>query len=311
MNRNLGNIKELDLRDTFKDEARDLTPWLAREENLSRLSEEIGVEIKLLEIEANVGRFNVDILAEEESTGKKVIIENQLEITDHDHLGKLITYAAGHEAGIIIWIFREMREEHRQAIEWLNEHSDQDVDFFAIKLQLWQIDDSRPAAKFEIVVSPNEWAKTIRNKSTLDVSDTKILQLEFWTSFKEWMQQNDKKTKLRTPRPQHWYDVSMGSSEFHLVLTSNTREQLLGCELYITSNKEIFEKLKHQKQKVEESIGLELEWIDSGKASRIKATKSSVDIQDKNSFQEQFKWMREMILKFKEVFGPLLVAVKA
>jgi hypothetical protein len=118
-NSNLGQIKRVDIREIFRDEARDFTPWLAKDENLKLLSDEIGVEIKLLEVEANVGRFNVDILAEEEGSGRKIIIENQFSSSDHDHLGKLITYASGHDAKIIIWMFESIRDEHRQAIEWL------------------------------------------------------------------------------------------------------------------------------------------------------------------------------------------------
>jgi hypothetical protein len=306
MGKALGKIKELDLRDIFKDEARDLTPWLAQEENLGRLSEEIGVEIKLIQVEANVGRYSVDILAEEEATGKKIIIENQLGTTDHDHLGKVITYASGHNAGIIIWIFKEIRDEHRQAIDWLNEHTDENLDFFAVKLQLWQIDDSRPAPKFEIIASPNEWAKTIRNKAPGEITDTKLQQLEFWTKFKEWVQTHDKKTRLQTPRPQHWYDVSMGSSDAHIALTVNTREGLLGCEVYINRNKELFSFLQDQKNVIEKKLGASLEWIDAAKASRIKIKKSDFNLQAQSDFESYFQWLHQMILKFKEVFVPLL-----
>lgn len=310
MGNQLGKIKELDLRDIFRDEARDLTPWLAKEENLAILSEEIGVEIKLLQVEANVGRFNVDILAEEEATGKKIIIENQLETTDHDHLGKIITYAAGHDASIVIWIFRDIRDEHRQAIEWLNEKTIENIDFFAIKLQLWQIDESRPAPKFEVIASPNEWVKTIRSKASGAMTDTKLQQLEFWTKFKGWVIARDKKTKLQTPRPQHWYTVSMGSSEASISLTVNTRDGSVGCEIYINNDKDLFSFLQDKKEEIEKSFNSKLEWIDATKASRIKITKTDFNLQEHTKYDEYFKWLYEMTLKFKEVFSPLFMEFK-
>ena len=153
---NLGKIKKVELRKAWNHEASDFTNWLAEEENLRLLSDEIGVDIKLIQTEATVGRFNVDILAEEENTGNKIVIENQLEVTNHDHLGKIITYASGFDASIVIWVVKEVREEHRQAIDWLNEHTDEDLAFFLIQVELWQIGDSPFAPKFEIVSKPND-----------------------------------------------------------------------------------------------------------------------------------------------------------
>ncbi|MBU1121650.1 MAG: DUF4268 domain-containing protein, partial [Candidatus Omnitrophica bacterium] len=155
----LSKLKKVALRNVWKNEAKDFTNWLAEEENLSLLSDEIGIDIKLIKTEAIVGSFNVDILAEEENTGKKIIIENQLEITNHDHLGKIITYASGYDADIIIWLIKDVRDEHKQAIDWLNEHTDEKLNFFIIKIELWQIGDSPVAPKFQIISKPNDWAK--------------------------------------------------------------------------------------------------------------------------------------------------------
>ena len=127
---NLGRLKKVDLREIWVHEATSFTRWLSQEENLDHLGDELGISIKLLKTEAEVGGFNVDILAEEEGSARKIIIENQLETTDHDHLGKLITCASGTDANVIIWIFREIREEHRSAIDWLNEHTDENIWFF-------------------------------------------------------------------------------------------------------------------------------------------------------------------------------------
>src|SRR3989344_5193756 len=146
----LAKLKKIDLREAWKREAGDFTKWLAEEPNLRLLSDEIGFDIKLIQAEAAVGDFNVDILAEEENTGKKIIIENQLEVTDHDHLGKIITYASGYDASVIVWIVKGVREEHRQAVDWLNEHTDENIEFFLLQIELWQIGDSPFAPKFGI-----------------------------------------------------------------------------------------------------------------------------------------------------------------
>ena len=120
-------LEKVDLRTVWKHEASDFTNWLAQDENLSLLSDEIGIDISLIQTEASVGKFNVDILAEEENTGRKIVIENQLESTNHDHLGKIITYASGFDAEIVIWIVKDVRDEHKQAIDWLNEHTDDKI----------------------------------------------------------------------------------------------------------------------------------------------------------------------------------------
>ena len=120
----LGQIATVDLRDVWPHEALDFTKWLSENENLEILSEAVGIELELVETESSVGSFNVDIFADEVGTGRKVIIENQLEETNHDHLGKIITYAAGKDAEVVIWIVAHARDEHKQAIEWLNQHTE-------------------------------------------------------------------------------------------------------------------------------------------------------------------------------------------
>jgi len=158
MKKNLAKLQKIDLRDVWGIEP-DFTNWLAQKENLDLLGEEIGVDIKPIKTEANVGQFKVDILAEEESSGRKIIIENQLEDTNHDHLGKIITYASGYDAEIIIWVVRDVREEHQRAVEWLNEHTDEKTGYFLIKIELWQIGGSNPAPKFDVLVSPESCAE--------------------------------------------------------------------------------------------------------------------------------------------------------
>jgi hypothetical protein len=307
MKTNLSKLNKVDLRDVWGHEASDFTNWLAQQENLDSLSEEIGIDIKLIQIEANVGRFNVDILAEEESSGRKIIIENQLEDTNHDHLGKIITYASGYNAEIVIWIVREVREEHQKAIEWLNEHTDENISFFLIKIELWQIEGSKPAPRFDVLVSPNEWAKAIKtNPPSGEMTETKLQQLDFWTKFKDFVRTKDTNIRLQTPRPQHWYNVSMGTSDAHVALTVNSRENLLGCEIYINRNKDLFNFLRERKEEIEKEIGEKAEWVDAAIASRIKISKGVSEVFDQSEANNYFLWLFEKTVLFQKVFGKYL-----
>jgi hypothetical protein len=299
----LGRLEKMELRRAWPHEASDFTKWLAKEENLSLLSDEVGVDIKLLQTEANVGSFNVDILAEEENTGKKIIIENQLELTDHDHLGKIITYASGHDAKFIIWVVKDVREEHRQAIDWLNDSTDEDINFFVIKMELWKIQDSLPAPKFQIISKPNEWAKAVK-KSSLELTETKMMQLDFWNSFLDYVKDKGTSLRMRKANPQHWYDLAVGSSDAHISLTVNTQEGGIGCELYIPDNKGLFEKLKDRKDYIEKELGTQLSWMVLGgkKASRIKLI-SKIDMTSKETWENCFPWLKTWAEKFYDVFG--------
>lgn len=159
----LGTLtKVTDLRKIWLDEARDFTPGLSKEENLEILGNEVGLDIELIETEAKTGSFSTDILAKDQYTDDLIIIENQLEETDYKHLGQIITYASGHDAKTIIRIVKKVNESHRQAVDWLNEHTDMEINIFLIKIELWQIDDSIIAPKFNIISSPNNWTKTMK-----------------------------------------------------------------------------------------------------------------------------------------------------
>ena len=301
----LEKLKKVDLRKAWAHEAADFTTWLALDENMVLLSDEIGIDIKLLQTEASVGKFNVDILAEEENTGRKVVIENQLELTDHDHLGKIITYASGFDAEIIIWIAKNIRDEHKQAVDWLNEHTDERLNIFAIKMELWQIGSSSVAPKFQIISKPNDWAKAVKKSAAqANLTDTKVMQLEFWSQFKEYVQSCTSKIKLRKPFPQHWYDISFGSSEAHISLTANSQKNSIGCEIYIPNSKGLFDYLLSNKSTIEKELKQKLEWmeLESKKASRIKLKKEA-DISNTEDWEKYFKWLMDITEQFQKVFS--------
>lgn len=308
MQSNLGKLKKIDLRAGWKHEAIDFTRWLAQQENLALLGDEIGFDIKLIQTEAKVGSFNVDILAEEENTNNKIIIENQLEITDHDHLGKIITYASWYDAKIIIWVVKDVREEHRNAIDWLNENTSDEIGFYLLKIELWQIWESLPAPKFEIICKPNDWAKAVKSSSeSVELTDTKIQQLEFWDAFKSFAKQNNTTLRFQKSHPRHWADISIGSSDCHISLTIHTREKQFACEIYISDNKEVYKHLFNQKEAIENELKTELEWMElpDKKASRIKISISG-DFDKKWEWNKYFEWLQEKAENFQRVFPKYL-----
>lgn len=301
----LGKLKKVDLREVWKHEEYDFSKWLADEENIEDLSTAIGIELVNIQTEAPSGRYSVDILAEEEGTGRKVIIENQLEYTNHDHLGKIITYASGYDAEIIIWLVKDYREEHKQAIDWLNENTNTKINLFLIRFELLQIDDvSTIAPQFNIISQPNDWAKTLKvSKQEGQLSDTKMMQLDFWDKFKSFAQEKTTKLKLRKAQPQHWYDISYGSSNSHISLTINTQSKQIGCEIYISNSKETFQRLYESKDLIEKEVGEKLEWMDlpGKKACRIKLSRNA-DVEKEQNWEEYFAWMLNKAELFKKVF---------
>ena len=164
--KNLGSLRKISLREVWEREDTHFTNWLSKEENISILLDEIGVSAENIKTEDSAGRFNCDITADEVETGKKIIIENQLEKTDHSHLGQLLTYASSFDASIIVWVVSDAREEHKQAIEWFNKHMSENISFFLVNIEVWQIGDSKPAPKFNIIIEPNDWAKITLNKNS-------------------------------------------------------------------------------------------------------------------------------------------------
>jgi len=310
----LGILKKVDLRKAWNHEAYDFTNWLAKEDNLTLLSDEIGINIDFNETktEANVGKFNVDILAKEENTGRTIVIENQLETTNHDHLGKIITYASGYDAEIVIWIVKDIRDEHKQAIDWLNEHTDEKINFFAIKMELWQIGNSPFAPKFQVICKPNDWAKIIKKTgSEGKITETKLLQLEYWTAFKDFYQNINSKLKTHSPKPKHWLNVSIGCSDAHISLSINTIENILSCEIWIPDNKELYFKLEGLKTDIENELSEKLDWqpLETKKASRIRVVKEFY-LNNPNEWQDSFIWLEEKANKFKKVFYKHIQEIK-
>ncbi|MFZ1801667.1 MAG: DUF4268 domain-containing protein [Candidatus Saccharimonas aalborgensis] len=304
----LSKLVQIPLREVWKHEALDFTQWLALPENIQNLSETIGVDITNTQTEVGVGQFHVDILAEDE-IGRKIVIENQLEPTNHDHLGKIITYASGLQAEVIVWIVERAREEHEQAVNWLNENTTENANFFLLQIEAWKIGDSKPAPRFNIVAKPNDWAKVVKQSASGNaISDLKLQQQAFYERMCEYGKEHARHIKSwRNARPQHWHSIRIGSSQAHLDATINSREQQVGMELWIADNKDLFHKLFTKKDEIEEKLGFQLDWqeLPDKKGSRVFIAKSG-DFLDATESEELIKWLVETADNFSKVFPKYL-----
>lgn len=300
-----GILKHLELRDLWPKEAKDFTPWLAS--NLPALSSALGLDLELQQQEASVGAFSLDILARDLNRGR-VVIENQLEPTDHDHLGKLLTYAAGHDANVVVWIAREIREEHRQALDWLNQNTGEDLQFFGVVVEVFRIDNSKPAYVFRPVAFPNEGRKGVVSGTA---SPREEAYRQFFQRLIDDLRENYKFTGARAGQPTSWYSFSSGFSGLSYGL-SFAQGGKVRTELYINrgtagENKELFDDLAEDKKTIEAEYGAPLEWerLDDRQASRIAIYRVG-RIDDTKAHDDIRQWAIEQLLKFKRVFGPRL-----
>lgn len=310
----LGKLTKVeDLRTVWKHEALDFTRWLAEPNNMALLSEAIGLDIATVQVEDNVGDFNVDIFAIDETSGKKIIIENQLEKTNHDHLGKIITYASGKDANYIVWIVKKARNEHRQAIDWLNEHTDTELNFFLIEMELWQIDDSALAPKFQIVCQPNDWTKMVKETyGAGETTELKTKQGEFWDDFNTYCKQEKVDFNLRKALPHHCYDIAIGTSRAHISLWLNSKKKSISCNLYIggrdkDENKDLYLYLLAHKEYIENLLGKDIEWslLENKKASIIGINKN-LDFNIKANWEQMFDWFAITASSFKRAFYDII-----
>ncbi|MBQ0085810.1 MAG: DUF4268 domain-containing protein [Prevotella sp.] len=310
----LSKIRKIELRECWQNEATDFTPWLAQEDNIALLAEALGFnELEVKSQEEHVGPFRADILCVEPGTDKLVLIENQLEKTDHNHLGQIMTYAAGLDTVSIIWIAEKFTEEHRAAIDWLNRITEKDFNFFGVEIELIKIGDSPAAPMFNVIAKPNGWSKDVKSsssKSSDNWSDTETARYECWTNFCEYMQNNPSKLfHPQSPSTNHWMNIAIGRSGFTLCLLLNTRDKKVGVQLYIDNDadKDKFDALFSKKDKAEEAIGSELEWgrLTGKKASVITLYRKG-DFTNKSQQPELFQWLRNTIEKYVAYFKPII-----
>jgi hypothetical protein len=311
--KSLSKIKRLKLTDVFDGgEAGDFTPWLA--ENMEALGDSLGLDLEFVQREAGVGDFSLDLLAKDLGSGRMVVIENQLNQTDHTHLGQLLTYAGGHDAGVVIWIAGSIREEHRQAVEWLNEKTDTDTEFFAVVVEVLKIDDSKPAYNFRPVAFPNDWQRITRRQAVANVSPRGERYRQYFQPLIDELREKHRFTNARVAQPQSWYAFSSGTAGvlFSAVFASHDRARV---EVYLglpdrEENKALFDWLLAQKDSIEKSCGFTLEWerLEERRASRISVVRAGSIDNNTSELDEIRKWQIEKLLVIRKLFAPLLKA---
>lgn len=315
----VGRLEEIDLRQVWSHEAHSFTPWVLA--NADRLSEALGINLELHEAEHSVGSFSLDLIGTDVDSGSRVIIENQLGVTDHTHLGQIMTYAGGTHPATIVWISKKFREEHIAALQWLNEHTDEEISFYGVQVSAVKIGDSLPAALFDVVARPNTWEKQVRRVTNQGPNTPKQeLYVKFWKGFihtqsemyPEWaslMRRDEIKQSWITFSSGvsgAWFAVSFGGSVGQR--TQYLGEKVLRSELYFGGpnsdlNTARFETLLSLKSEIENSFGkpLDFEALPDKSACRIAIYRPGV-ISDEKSWPEFMEWFLENQQKLRTAF---------
>lgn len=306
----LGVIERVDLREVWPDEAQDFTPWLA--ENLDKLGEALGLDLEFREREAPVGPFSLDVLAHDRDSDRPVIIENQLEPTDHDHLGKLLTYAAAYEAYAVVWLACDFRYEHYQALDWLNQRTDDDTAFFSVIVELWRIDDSRPAPHFRVVAMPEDWQKQTPNGAGPEIAEWEAYR-EFWQSLAEKLQEKASLIQVAKAGRTDRYNIPSGFDGVSYGASFSKRRKLAHVGVYIDRgklrlNNELFDSLSGKSDEIQADLGNKVDWDrrDDRRGCRIREEKPGSIDGSHDNLEEIKDWMVDRLLTFKRVFEPHL-----
>ncbi len=299
----MGRLERVALRDIWTTEAQDFTPWLAQPENLAVLSETLNMDLDTAGQEESVGPFRADILCRDTLDDSWVLIENQLERTDHTHLGQLLTYAAGLQTVTIIWVAATFTDEHRAALDWLNEITEERFRFFGLEVELWRIGNSPAAPKFNIVAQPNEWTRSV--KQTRNGSGANLEHRRFWEQLHSHLKQSGSLVTLEEPKRKHWLKSSTSNESF-LVAVGRLPNGLIRVDMRcIGANRHAnLELLKQQQEEIESGIGEPLVWPSANRFLVQLRYQHSVDLMDESRWTEQIEWMADALERFDRVLGP-------
>ncbi|MEI3499611.1 MAG: DUF4268 domain-containing protein [Bacilli bacterium] len=301
----IGKLEEVDIRELWEHEQYDFSEWLSKKENIENLNDILGLTLVDISKETYVGSYRCDLFAKDETTGIKVIIENQLEMSNHDHLGKIITYASGLGAKVVVWIVKEAREEHRSAIEWLNNNTNSNINFFLIEIHAYKIGNSDNAPMFQVIEQPNDFIKnnkSINSNDTMNKSQSQ--RLEFWNQFNNVLIERGKPFNVRKATTYYWYNVAIGTSDAHIDITLVNKDSVIGVELYITDNKELFDKLYQKKAEIENDLGFKLDWrrLNNSKASRIVTFIKGLNFDDHSNYNELINKTIDLAVLMRDTF---------
>lgn len=306
----LGTLQQVDLRAIWASEAGSFTPWLGTDANIKLLGDAIGIELDIQAQEKSVGPFRADILCKDTANDAWVLIENQLERTDHSHLGQLLTYAAGLNAVNIVWIAERFTDEHRAALDWLNEVTAERICFFGVEIELWKIGDSPPAPKFNVVSRPYQRSVVVAPAAT----KVKKRQLEFWTGFAEYLRTHTKAIRPTKPLPQHWMNIALGRAGSKMTAIASSYDSEAGTfsghelraevEFFNEHAKEYFASLEAEKEEIEKAFGTPLIWYNppDKRVCRI-YVRQPCDLDGREKWPEQYAWLTRNLEKLHSVFA--------
>ncbi len=301
----IAKLEPVPLRELWRHEALDFTAWLAG--NLDFLSNKVGFDLTFVEREKSAGDFSVDILAET-GEGALVVIENQLERTDHDHLGKLLTYMANLDAKIAIWITSQPRPEHEKAVQWLNETLPADTGFYLVRVEAFRIASSPPAPLFTLVAGPSSEAQQI-GRQKKELAERYVLRLRFWEALLNRLQGRTRLHSGISPNKDHWLSTGAGRTGLaytYIILMDRAR-----IELYIDTgdaeeNQRIFEELLGHKSEIEQTFEESLDWqaLEGRRACRIAYHIEGAGLKDEDRWPELQDKMIDAMIRFEKAFRP-------
>jgi Domain of unknown function (DUF4268) len=309
----LGKVERVDLRNAWLNEAQHFTPWLASDEGIELLQEALGMELEVEAVEKFVGPFKADILAKrlDGTDDHWVLIENQLERTDHRHLGQLLTYSAGLKAVTVVWIAESFAEEHRAALNWLNDVTSDDLEFFGLEIELWRIGASELAPMFNVVAEPNEWSREIKQKSEGGTSDLKLQQQRFWQELRAKLLEAKSKVRPQKAHAQHWADYAVGRAGTWLSATVNKGKKYVSVEFNFRGppGKIWYDQLEFSKSAIDSKFpGLSWQRLDGRKQARVALYREDSDPTDESTWPSLHAWLLENLAAFYELFRPYALA---
>ena len=312
MDQDIKQLTPVDISKVWETEPQHFTPWLAREENLTLLGEALSMELELDAQEINVGGFRADLRCKNTVDDSWVLIENQLEATDHRHVGQLLTYAAGLDAHTVIWIAKTFRQEYRAMLDWQNRITDERYRFFGIEVKVWQIEDSARAVQFDVVSSPNDWSRGVsrdtQRAANQELSETQQRQVRYWTGLREHMNDNGSSVNCPAPTTRNYLQFSIGRTTFTVQAWVASSKREIGIRLYMAGDfsKAHYHLLKEQQKEIHDEFGEPLEWneLPTSERSRISLSKQDTDPLDENNWPQQYKWFTAKLERFDHVFRP-------
>lgn len=303
----LGRLTKVDLRTIWVNEATSFTPWLAQEDNLKLLGEALGIDLSLEAQERNVGPFRADLLCKDAATDHWVLIENQIERTDHGHLGQLLTYAAGLSAVTVVWIAQRFTEEHRAALDWLNEVTNEEISFFGLEIELWRIGDSVAAPKFNVVSKPNEFVKR-QVAERAQTSTSNAFYLEYWEAFSQYVEGHSRIIRMGTPKGHYRTWMSIGKSGYLLRCAASVRDKITIVDFVAIrdGDKAAFRTLELSREEIDARLR-GVQWNEkAGMKESALEFRLALDPAERNDWEGQFRMMLEKLEELHKVLVPKL-----